>query len=107
MHESVYDVAGDDPRLAKLLRVTLTELAEGPRGPLREMAEAVLEGQQDLREAAMSDAYGTELGTAFERFWSHYETLDEQERRDLVTRTERQLDDLLDGPQSPADAARP
>ncbi|NJC69098.1 hypothetical protein HC031_05080 [Planosporangium thailandense] len=98
MHDSVYEVASDDPRLAKLLRASLTKLATGPEGPLREMAEGVLSGHLDLRRAAMSDAYGDALGSAFGRFWSHYEQLDQQERDELVRRTEDQLDALLDGP---------
>ncbi|MBE1489027.1 hypothetical protein [Plantactinospora soyae] len=98
MHDSVYEIAGDDPRIAKLLRASLTKLADGPSGPLREMAENVLSGQQDLRVAATSDAYGSELGDAFGRFWSHYETLDETQRQELVEQTEGQLDDLLAEP---------
>jgi hypothetical protein len=98
MHDSVYEIAGDDPRMAKLLRASLAKLAAGPEGPLREMAEGVLNGEVDLRQAAMSDAYGDELGAAFGRFWSRYEQLDQRERDDLVRQTEEQLDELLDGP---------
>ncbi|MGA5304602.1 hypothetical protein ACPCHT_32155 [Nucisporomicrobium flavum] len=98
MHDSVYDLAGDDPRMAKLLRASLTKLADGPDGPLREMAQGVLAGDVDLRQAAMSDAYGDELGAAFGQFWTRWEQLDDEERAQLVVRTEHQLDDLLDGP---------
>jgi hypothetical protein len=98
MHDSVYELAGDDPRMAKLLRASLTKLAAGADGPLREMAEGVLSGHVDLRQAAMSDTYGDELGSAFGRFWSHYEQLDQRERDELVRQTEVQLDELLDGP---------
>ncbi|MBF9131351.1 hypothetical protein I0C86_20635 [Plantactinospora sp. S1510] len=98
MHDSVYEIAGDDPRIAKLLRASLTKLARGPAGPLQEMAESVLSGQQDLRLAAESDAYGSELGDAFGQFWSHYETLDETQRQELVEQTEGQLDELLAEP---------
>jgi hypothetical protein len=98
MQDSVYELAGDDSRLAKLLRASLTKLAAGPDGLLKEMAEGVLTGHVDLRQAAMSDAYGDELGSAFGRFWSHYEQLDQQERDELVRQAEQQLDELLDGP---------
>jgi hypothetical protein len=98
MHDSVYEMAGDDPRLAKLLRASLTKLAAGPDGLLKELAEGVLSGHVDLRQAAMSDTYGDELGSAFGRFWSHYEQLDQQERDELVQQTAEQLDELLDGP---------
>ncbi|GAA1805623.1 hypothetical protein HC028_03390 [Planosporangium flavigriseum] len=98
MHDSVYELVGDDPRLAKLLRASLSKLADGPEGPLREMAEGVLSGHVDLRQAAMSDAYGDELGAAFGRFWSHYEQLDQRERDELVRQAGQQLDELLDGP---------
>jgi hypothetical protein len=96
MHDSVYEIAGDDPRVAKALRAGLTKLADGPAGPLREMAEGVLDGGLDLRRAAMSDVYGAELGTAFGAFWSHYETLDEEQRAELTGNAERQLDAMLD-----------
>lgn len=97
MHDSVYDIAGDDSRIAKLLRVSLTKLADGPDGPLKELAEGVLSGHVDIRQAAMSDACGDELGAAFDRFSSYYEQLDQDERVALVEKAERQLSVLLDG----------
>lgn len=96
MHDSVYDIAGDDPRIAKFLRSSLTALARGDDPILREMAEGVLAGQVDLREAAASEAYGEALGRSFERFQDHYDQLDDDEREQLVARAGRQLDDLLD-----------
>jgi hypothetical protein len=101
VHDSVYDIAGDDPRIAMLLRRSLTKLAAGPDGPLKEMAEGILDGHLDLRHAAMSDTYGDQLGAAFGRFWSHYQDLDPADRDQLVARTQRQLDELLDGPVPP------
>lgn len=100
MHDSVYDLAGSDPRKAKLLRASLQQLADGPDGVLKEMAEGVLRGEVDLRQAAMSDAYGPELGAAFDRFSTYYTELDQDERDQLVATAERQLDELLDGPSS-------
>lgn len=101
MHDSAYEIAGHDPRIAKVLRLSLTKLAQGPEGPLKEMAEGVLDGHVDLRQAAMSDAYGDELGSAMQRFETHYEALDPDERTELVDNAERQLDEVLDGPPPP------
>jgi hypothetical protein len=96
MHDSAYEIAGDDPRMAKVLRASLQKLADGPDGLLKEMAEGVLRGEVDLRQAAMSDAYGQELGDAFDRFSTYYTDLDQAERDRLVADTEGQLDDLLE-----------
>jgi hypothetical protein len=97
MHDdSLYEVAAGDPRIAKLLRTSLQQLTDRPPGPLREMAEAVLRGHMDLRRAALSDAYGGELGAAFGRFWSEYQHMDPQERDRLMAQAEEHLDQLLD-----------
>lgn len=98
MHDSVYDLAGDDPRIAKSLRASLTKLAEGPDGLLKEMAEGVLHGEIDLRQAALSEAYGNEIGVALDKFTVYYDTLDQDERNALAGQAEEQLDILLDGP---------
>jgi hypothetical protein len=98
MHDSAYDIAGTDPRKAKLLRASLQKLADGPDGLLKEMAEGVLRGEIDLRQAAMSDTYGPELGNAFDRFATYYTALDQSQRDLLVATTEHQLDKLLDDP---------
>jgi hypothetical protein len=79
MHDSVYDIAGDDPRLAKLLRSSLQKLADGPDGPLREMAEGV-------------------LNEAIDKFSAYFARLDHEQRDQVVADTQRQLDELLDGP---------
>jgi hypothetical protein len=97
VHDSAYEVAGNDARIAKMLRATLTRMAEGPDGSLKEMAVGVLSGKIDLRQAAMSDAYGAELGRAFGTFWTHYQELDDDERRELTEKGQQQLDALLDG----------
>ncbi|GAA2548059.1 hypothetical protein GCM10010435_16760 [Winogradskya consettensis] len=103
MHDSVYDLAGDDPRLAKVLRASLRKLADGPDGPLKEMAEGVLNDQIDLRQAAMSQAYGDEIGAAFNEFAGYFTKLDPEERDRIVQETQHQLDVFLDGPSdSPA-----
>ena len=102
MHDSVYDLTHGDPRLAKALKASLTKLADGPDSPLKEMAEGVLTGHVDLRQAAMSDAYGDDIGAAFNTFQTHYDHLDQAERDHLITKTEHQLDELLDGPTPPS-----
>ncbi len=102
MHDSVYEIAGGDPRKAKLLRVSLEKLAAGPDERLKEMAQSVLNGETDLRQAAASDAYGDALGASFDRFTTYYARLDEQERAAVVGEAERQLNELLDGPASPS-----
>ena len=100
MHDSAYDIAGEDPRKAKLLRASLQKLADGPDGLLKEMADGVLRGEIDLREAAASDVYGPEIGAAFDRFSTYYSALDQSERDALIANAERQLDELLDGPRA-------
>jgi hypothetical protein len=92
----------DEPRKAKLLRASLQKLAGGPDGLLKEMADGVLRGELDLREAAMSNVYGPELGAAFDKFSTYYIDLDQQERDQLVATAGRQLDELLDGPSAAA-----
>ena len=101
MHDSVYDIAGDDPRKAKLLRVSLEKLATSSDDRLREMAQSVLNGETDLRQAAASDAYGDALGESFDQFTTYYARLDNEERAAVIAETEHQLDKLLDGPATP------
>ncbi|OJF13004.1 hypothetical protein [Couchioplanes caeruleus] len=98
MHDSVYDLAGDDPRIAKFLRTALTQLADNPDPPLREMAQGVLDGHVDLRQAATSDAYAASFNEGSRAFWSYYDNLDETERQELARTGKHQLDTLLDGP---------
>ena len=95
MHDSVYEMAGD-PRIAKALRLGLERIADGPDGPLKEMAEGVLAGNLDLREAASSEVYGEALGVAAGRFWTGYEQVGEDERTELIRRAESRLDELLE-----------
>ncbi|MDI6101708.1 hypothetical protein QLQ12_24100 [Actinoplanes sp. NEAU-A12] len=97
MHDSVYDVAGD-PRKAELLRMSLDRIAEGPDGPLREMAREVLAGRADLRAATREAAYGDELSKAFGRFWGDYQAMSPAERDQLVQDTRQRVDELFDEP---------
>jgi hypothetical protein len=60
------------------------------------MAEGVLSGRVDLRQAAASDVYGEELGAGFRRFWADYEQLDPEEREELARQAARQIDELRD-----------
>ena len=80
MPESLSEVAGHDPRRIHNLYSCLKTLAQGPAERLREMAHAVLKGELSLRDAALSDTYGTCLGQAFEGFWVWYQDLGPEER---------------------------
>jgi len=84
MTESVSDVARHDPRRIHDLYLCLETLAQGPAERLREMANAVLKGELSLRDAALSDAYGTCLGQAFEGFWIWYQDLGPEEREAMT-----------------------
>lgn len=76
------DDDADDPRRTQLLRSLLEQLAHSPHDRLREMARAVLNNELDVRSAALSETYGTDLGKAFTSFWDSYRgtSPDEQER---------------------------
>ncbi|SHN06281.1 hypothetical protein SAMN05443668_102788 [Cryptosporangium aurantiacum] len=84
MHESVYEIAGDDRRLIQLCRDALNRLAEGANEALREMATEVLRGDLDLRAAVNSDYYGAELGRAVESFRKYYHGLSPADRSELM-----------------------
>jgi hypothetical protein len=93
MNDSLSDVAGD-PRLARVLRTSLTRIADGPDGPMREMAREVLAGRVDLRTALREPAYGEQLGAAFGRFWGDFQTMSPDERDRLVKDTRQRLDEM-------------
>ena len=97
MHDSVHDIAGD-PRRARLLRMSLERIADGPDGPLREMAREVLAGRADLRAATREAAYGDEIGRAFTRFWGDYQAMSPDERDRLVQDARDRADELADEP---------
>ncbi|GAB7036562.1 MULTISPECIES: hypothetical protein [Catenuloplanes] len=94
MHDSAYELAGDR-RMTKAVRLLLEKLAAGTDGTLKEMAEGVLAGNLDLREAAHSSIYGDALSAATEPALRRCAEMDEDERRALVRRTEAELEDLL------------
>ena len=96
MSDSIDDVCGGDPRMAQFLRASLRQLADGDDDVLKEMAESVLSGEDSLREAATSNAYGPRLGIAFGRFAAYYAELDETARRQLAATAERYLDNSPD-----------
>ena len=91
MADQLLDLAGGNHRLADVLRQHLEHLAEHGDDMLREMASAVLHDDAPLRELALSDAYGTALGQAFNRFWDHYQTFSAEERQELDDGTRAQL----------------
>ena len=109
MDDSVYQIAGDDPRIAKLLRAILTKLAHGSDPLMKELAQGVLAGHVDLRHAATSPAYDEAFESAFDKFTGYYDQLDQHQRDQLVADSEPQLDELLDAGQhtgNPADDTR-
>jgi hypothetical protein len=77
------DIAGDDPRRLRALRDSLSQLAESPQPELRELAQAVLNGEVTLRSAALSSAYAHPLDDAFGSFWTYYNQLTPDERSEL------------------------
>lgn len=96
MHDSVYDIAGDDPRMAKYLRLLLVGLAKGPNRELAELAEGVLDGSVDLRQAAASDAYDHHFDGAFTAAYDDYQSLDSGQREALEREGSAQLNALLE-----------
>ena len=68
MTDDLTDIAGGDPRRARLLRDHLTRLTQAPDQRLREMANAVLKDDISLREATRSDAFSSAIGEAFGAF---------------------------------------
>lgn len=94
MHDSVYDIACGDRRRISLLRSALTQLADGPNEPLREMATGVLRGEIDLRAAANFEFYGSEIDQATDRFRSYYDKLSAAERRELTEKGREYVDSL-------------
>ncbi|GIE31907.1 hypothetical protein Ait01nite_049520 [Actinoplanes italicus] len=93
MSDDISDVASD-PRLARVLRSSLTRIADGPDGPMREMAREVLAGRTDLRTALREPAYGEHLGAAFGRFWTDFQAMSPDERDRLVKDTRQKLDEF-------------
>ena len=85
MADELLDMAGGNRRSADLLRRNLTDLADSDNGKLGEMAQAVLEGAS-LRELALSDTYGAEIGPAFGAFWDHYRAMSSEDRAELERR---------------------
>jgi hypothetical protein len=82
MRDDILDVAQGDARLAARIREMLGALADGENEMLREMARGVLDGAP-LRDSALSDAYGEELGSAFGTFWTKYCDMSPSECADL------------------------
>ena len=101
MHESVYEVAGNDRTMTVILRNALTGMARGSDPALRDLARDVLDGAVDLRKAAMSTVYDEALGEKFDEFWSAYQKMDPAEREALLRQTREHLDQLTDSLEAP------
>ena len=97
MTDEFLEMADGNRRLADSLYRSLAELADSKNEKLREMAKAVLNDGASVRELALSDTYGEELGSAFSGFWDRYQSMSDAERAELAELGERQLysDDQL------------
>lgn len=82
MSDEILDMAGGNNRLAHALVESLRILADGGSEKLRELACAVL-GGASLRDLALSEAYGEEIGAAFDCFWNRYTSMTGEERVEL------------------------
>ncbi|OJF12582.1 hypothetical protein [Couchioplanes caeruleus] len=82
MADELFEMAHGNPKLARALHENLQTLADHGNEKLREMAGAVLDGGS-LRELALSDTYGEEIGSAFDTFWHRYQAMPSEERAEL------------------------
>lgn len=87
-----YAVAGTGGELFSIAREGHTHAVE-----VVEMSRGVLKGEMSLRNAADSDAYRRELGTAFDEFWIEYQAMTGEERDELAALGQRQLDEAREG----------
>jgi hypothetical protein len=98
VNASLMDLAGQDAARSQVLRASLERLANGTGGELlQEMARDVLAGRLDLRQAALSDVYGSGLFDSFTNFWEHYERLSPTDQEQLAQAADAQLADIRDG----------
>lgn len=105
--ERFADLAGGDPRIARVVARSLEQVATHSSSPvLREMAGSVLAGRIDLRTVARSDLYGAELGAGFQRFWSYYQSLDPVERERLIEQGRTHLASLPEDDGDSGDRSR-
>ncbi|MFI7606881.1 hypothetical protein ACIBTV_17305 [Micromonospora sp. NPDC049366] len=79
----LHDIAGGDERRARELHDALLRLADGKNPLLREMSEAVINGELALRDAVASDTYASQFAEPFKAFWSQYQELTEADRDQL------------------------
>jgi hypothetical protein len=91
--DSIAEIASHEKRATDVLCALLHWMSsESPDELLREMATDVLEGRIRLREAVLSEIYGSHLLEEVERFCVGYESLDTGERRDLIRVATEYLD---------------
>jgi hypothetical protein len=92
---SLDDLAHGDLGTKRMLRESLQRLADqGHSAELREMAQSVLGGRISLRQAALSQAYGSALSERVEAFAHEYQSMSLEERGALVDMGRRHLDRL-------------
>jgi hypothetical protein len=95
MADDLLDIARGDQRLAGILRKHLAQLADNGNDKLREMARAVLNDGLPLRDLALSSTYGDELGTAFDSFWTKYQSMSPDEQIELQDLGRRHVDNAM------------
>ncbi len=87
------DRMAGSPTLAKAVKKQIMALRDGVAGPhLAEMARDLLDGRTGLRAIAQSDAYAEPLTDATANYQAWYESLGEDQRRELIANA-RQLFD--------------
>lgn len=69
-----------NPQVTRFVGECLERFADGDNVLLREMSEEVLQGRSTLRQIAMTNVYGNELGAAFEQFTDYYRNASQAER---------------------------
>lgn len=95
VERSLDDLAHGDPGTTRMLRESLRRLADqGHSAELREMAQGVLGGRITLREAALSQAYGSALAERVQTFLHEYQSMAPAEREALVDEGRRRLERL-------------
>ncbi|MGX6606540.1 hypothetical protein ACWKSP_31120 [Micromonosporaceae bacterium Da 78-11] len=86
-------IAGN-PRITRAVKSSLEHLSTETASPeLAEMARELLAGRTDLRAAASSSAYATQLTEAAEGFRKWQADLSPEERAELERTTREQVDD--------------
>ncbi len=102
--EEFLSISGGDPAIARLLHMQLTELAQGKGGNiLAEMAQEILTGRVDLREAIRTRGYEEEVVSGIEKFRNYWDSMSSEEKQ----AAERAGNELLSELRSKEDKVNP